>query len=71
MPRRPYGQASSAAANQQAITSQVDGARNAASGVNLDEEMIAMVQYQHAYSASARFLSAINDMLDTLINKVG
>lgn len=63
--------ANSVAANQEAITSQVDSANNSVSGVNLDEEMIAMVQYQHAYAASARFLSAINDMLDTLINRVG
>ena len=57
--------------NQDFMTAQVDASKDAMSGVNLDEEMIAMVQYQHAYAASARFLSAIDEMLDTLMNRVG
>lgn len=47
----------------------LDGARAQVSGVNLDEEMTMLVQYQHAYDAAARFLSAIDQMLDTLINR--
>jgi flagellar hook-associated protein 1 FlgK len=30
-----------------------------------------MVRFQHAYNASARILTAIDEMLDTLINRVG
>ena len=30
-----------------------------------------MVQYQHAYEASARFLTTIDSILDTLINRTG
>ncbi|NAZ83881.1 flagellar hook-associated protein FlgK [Kineococcus sp. R8] len=47
-----------------------DAAREAVSGVNMDEEMTNLVTFQHAYSASARVLSAINESLDTLINLV-
>jgi flagellar hook-associated protein 1 FlgK len=47
----------------------LDGARAQVSGVNLDEEMTALVQFQHAYEAAARFLSAVDEMLDTLINR--
>jgi flagellar hook-associated protein 1 len=49
----------------------LDSSRNAYSGVNTDEEMISMVQFQHAYEASARYMTAINSMLDTLINHTG
>ena len=33
--------------------------------------MTNMVEFQKAYEASAKFISAINSMLDTLINMVG
>ena len=37
-------------------------------GVNLDEEVANLIQYQHTYQASARYLSTINTMLDVLLN---
>jgi flagellar hook-associated protein 1 FlgK len=43
-------------------------AQNSNSGVDLDEETANLVVYQHAYQASARVISTINDVLDTLIN---
>jgi flagellar hook-associated protein 1 FlgK len=45
--------------------------RESLSGVNLDEEMANMVKYQHGYSAAARFVSEIDKMLDTIINRMG
>jgi flagellar hook-associated protein FlgK len=56
---------------QAAIVQHVDAARESAGGVNLDEEMTLMLQYQHAYDAAARFLTAIDQALDTLINSTG
>jgi flagellar hook-associated protein 1 FlgK len=56
---------------QDAVTRQVDAAREATSGVNLDEEMANMVAYQHAYDAAARFMTAIDQTLDTLIHGTG
>jgi flagellar hook-associated protein 1 len=56
---------------QQVITDQVDAARESASGVNLDEEMANMVAYQHAYNAAARFMTAIDEALNTLVNSTG
>jgi flagellar hook-associated protein 1 FlgK len=56
---------------QQSITDQVDKLRQAESGVNLDEEMTNLVMYQHAYNAAARFVSVIDEVLDTLINATG
>jgi flagellar hook-associated protein FlgK len=56
---------------QASIVQHVDAARESAAGVNLDEEMTAMLQFQHAYDAAARFLTAIDQALDTLINSTG
>ncbi len=56
---------------QTVISTQVDAARQAVSGVNLDEEMTAMMSFQHAYSAAARLVTAIDQALDTLISRTG
>jgi flagellar hook-associated protein 1 len=56
---------------QKVISTQVDAARESVSGVNLDEEMTNMLSFQHAYSAAARMVSAIDEALDTLINRTG
>ena len=56
---------------QHQSTSRVDEARDSYSGVNIDEEMVAMVQFQHAYDAAARFMTTIDQMLDTLVNRTG
>ncbi|MDD3920557.1 MAG: flagellar hook-associated protein FlgK [Eubacteriales bacterium] len=49
----------------------IDGQRKSISSVSLDEELTNMVKFTHAYNASARILTAIDDELDTLINKMG
>lgn len=40
------------------------------SGVNVDEESIDLMQYQRAYQASARLLTVIDEMMQTLIAAV-
>jgi flagellar hook-associated protein 1 len=56
---------------QNAITREVDAARESKAGVSLDEEMTNLIAYQHAYDAAARFMTTIDSMLDTLINRTG
>ena len=56
---------------QDNILAQVDAARESESGVSLDEEMTTMLAFQKAYEGAARFVSAIDQMLDTLINRTG
>lgn len=56
---------------QSVITAQVDAARDAEAGVNLDEEMTNMLSFQHAYTAASRLVSTIDEMLDVLINRTG
>lgn len=38
------------------------------SGVSLDEEMTNLIQYQHSYSANAKMISTIDELLDVVIN---
>jgi flagellar hook-associated protein FlgK len=56
---------------QQVVTAQVDASRDAVAGVNIDEEMTNMLSYQHAYSAAGRLVTAVDEMLDQLINRTG
>ncbi|MCW2696834.1 MAG: flagellar hook-associated protein FlgK [Modestobacter sp.] len=53
------------------IAGQVDASREAVSGVNIDEEMTNMLAFQHGYQAAGRLVTAIDEMLDTLINRTG
>ncbi len=57
--------------NSEFLVQQVDTRRQSVSGVSLDEEMGNMIKYQHAYSASARFMTTFDQLLDKLINSTG
>jgi flagellar hook-associated protein 1 len=54
--------------NADAMAQQADMQRQSVSGVSIDEEMTNMVRYQQAYNAAAKYVSAVNEMLDKLIN---
>jgi flagellar hook-associated protein 1 FlgK len=56
---------------QNRISSDLDGQRDSVAGVNLDEEMTNMLSYQRAYEAASRMLNAVDEALDTLINRTG
>ena len=45
--------------------------RESISGVNIDEELANMIKFQQGYNAAAKFLSTWNQMLDTIINRLG
>lgn len=45
--------------------------RQSVMGVNMDEEMSNMIQFQHGYNASARVLQTMNEMLEYLISRLG
>lgn len=55
---------------QDGILTQLNNRRETVSGVSLDEEMINMIKFQQAYSASARVLNVVNSLFDTLQNKI-
>jgi flagellar hook-associated protein 1 FlgK len=63
--------ASNRASIQDDIVNNVDGARDSISGVNLDEEMTNMIRFQKSYTATAKYLNVMNEMLDSLIALAG
>jgi flagellar hook-associated protein 1 FlgK len=40
-------------------------------GVSIDEEYTNLIKFQKSYEASARFITAVDQMIDTLINNTG
>jgi len=57
-----------AAVNQQeAINTQTENRQQQVGGVALDEEMVNLIKFQHAYQASARLVSVVDSMLQELI----
>ncbi len=53
------------------IIRQLQGLRDATSGVSLDEEAMMMLKFQRAYEANARFFTTVDTTIQTLINMVG
>lgn len=56
---------------QTKIQQQLSAQQQSVSGVNIDEEMADMVKYQQAYNASARVLTTMNSMINTLMGQMG
>lgn len=56
---------------QSVVVRDVTAAREAVSGVDIDEELTNMVMFQRGYEAAARMLTAVDQALDTLINRTG
>ena len=55
---------------QEGLLRQVSAARDAVSGVNLDEEAADLVRFQQAYQAAAQVISSSNSLFDALLNAV-
>lgn len=47
---------------------QLQNLRDGKVGVSLEEEMISLIQYQKGFEASAKFLSTIDEMMDTILS---
>ncbi|MCG4586084.1 hypothetical protein L0P56_11325, partial [Anaerosalibacter bizertensis] len=56
--------------NQGKLLKQIDERRQTISGVSLDEEMTNMLRYQHSYVANSRVVNAIDEMIDTIVNRM-
>lgn len=57
--------------SQELILQNIESRRNSISGVPLDEEIANMVKFQHTYTASARMISTMDEILDITINRLG
>ncbi len=53
---------------QHALLEQSDAAREALSGVNLDEEAANLIKFQQAYQASAKMLEVASRLFDTILD---
>jgi flagellar hook-associated protein 1 FlgK len=58
-------------ANSTVLLDAINDRRQSTSGVSMDEEMTNLVRFQRGYQASARVMSTMDQMLDTLINRTG
>ena len=47
---------------------QIQNMRDSVAGVSTDEEMLMLIQYQSGYEAAARYLTTVDEMLDTLMS---
>lgn len=54
-----------------AVANDLNNRRDAVSGVVLDEEGANLMMYEKAYQASSRLMTALDEMLDILINRTG
>lgn len=53
---------------QQTSLDQLINKKQALTGVSLDEELVDLMKYQKAYQASAQVFSAINQMMEVIVN---
>ena len=49
----------------------VRGQRDSVSGISLDEEMADLMKFQRAFQASSRVFSVVDELLDTVVNRLG
>ena len=57
--------------NLQTTVTAIGNQRQSVSGVSLDEEMTNLISFQRGYQASARTMTAMDSMLETLIEHTG
>lgn len=58
-------------ANAATLQASIDEKRLSVTTVSLDEEMMNMIKFQHAYNAAARNITVVDEMLDKIINGMG
>ncbi|MFN6991673.1 MAG: flagellar basal body rod C-terminal domain-containing protein, partial [Fervidobacterium sp.] len=57
--------------NTDIMKKEIDGERERVKGVSLDEEMANMIKYQQAFNAAARVMTAVDDMISRVIDRLG
>jgi len=55
---------------QEGVLLQLSNRRESISGVSIDEELVNLIQFQQAFNASARLISLVEELFDTLINRI-
>lgn len=57
--------------SQNTIMADLRNMRDSISGVNIDEELADILKFQHGYNAAARYITVVDELLDTIINRLG
>lgn len=57
--------------NQTDMTENVQSQRVGLAGVSGDEELTHLIKYQQAYNSASRYITAVDQMIQDLLNKVG
>ncbi len=57
--------------SQNSIMDNLRNLRDSISGVNIDEELAEIMKFQHGYNAAAKFVTVWDNLLDTVINRLG
>lgn len=63
-------QAETNSLSQHAVMDDLRSLRDSISGVNIDEELADIMKFQHGYNAAAKYITVIDQMLDTVINRL-
>lgn len=57
--------------NNSIMKMHIDNERERIKGVSLDEEMTNMIKFQQAFNASARIITAVDEMISRIIDRLG
>lgn len=56
--------------NQASMVESINNERTKVTGVSSDEELTNLIKYQHAYNASARYITTVSQMLEDIVTKL-
>jgi len=56
--------------HQYEMVAQLENRRQSISGVSLDEEMMNLVKFQHAYDSAAKLIATADEMMQTVLNMI-
>jgi flagellar hook-associated protein 1 FlgK len=63
--------AKATAQNQDTLINYLHDRQESVAGVSMDEELTNMIKFQNAYNASTRYITAMDELLEKLINGTG
>ena len=56
--------------HESVMVTHLNNQKESISGVSLDEEMVNLIKFQHAYDSAAKLISTVDELLATVINMV-
>lgn len=58
-------------ATQELLVKELQNRKDSISGVSIDEEVTFLIRQQHAFNAASRLITVADEMLDTIVNRLG